>query len=155
MSGDSIDKVYYSQNNLDNTFKQVAEEISRRTNKDISTNTSYKKSFQSMAKMVYDKCPPQERNLQSVNTKLIDKSVIFFHGKIFEKNVNNPTEKQSTQAIRNSIINQTALGPLSSSGGNTTNNQGFTKIELNLPTGAEGHEVYSKEDYNALTAVEK
>ena len=39
MSGDSIDKLYYSQNNLDNTFKQVSEEISRRTNKDISKNT--------------------------------------------------------------------------------------------------------------------
>ena len=55
MSGDSIDKLYYSQNNLDNTFKQVSEEISRRTNKDISNNMSYKKSFQAMAKMVYDK----------------------------------------------------------------------------------------------------
>ena len=104
MSGDSIDKLYYSQNNLDNTFKQVSEEINRRTNKDISKNMSYKKSFQSMAKMVYDKCPPQERNLQSVNTKLIDKSVIFFHGKIFEKNVNNPTEKQSNQSQRNAIL---------------------------------------------------
>ena len=77
MSGDSIDKLYYSQHNLDNTFKQVSDEIGRRTNKDISNNTSYKKSFQTMAKMVYDKCPPLERNLQSVNTKLVDKSVIF------------------------------------------------------------------------------
>ncbi len=106
MSGDSIDKLYYSQNNLDNTFKQVSEEISRRTNKDISKNMSYKKSFQSMAKMVYDKCPPHERNLQSVNTKLIDKSVVFFHGKIFEKNVNNPTEKQSNQSQRNAILSK-------------------------------------------------
>ena len=106
MSGDSIDKLYYSQNNLDNTFKQVSEEINRRTNKDISKNMSYKKSFQSMAKMVYDKCPPQERNLQSVNTKLIDKSVVFFHGKIFEKNVNNPTEKQSNQSQRNAILSK-------------------------------------------------
>ena len=40
MSGDSIDKLYYSQNNLDNTFKQVSEEISRRTNKDISKKSS-------------------------------------------------------------------------------------------------------------------
>jgi len=106
MSGDSIDKLYYSQNNLDNTFKQVSEEINRRTNKDISKNMSYKKSFQSMAKMVYDKCPPHERNLQSVNTKLIDKSVVFFHGKIFEKNVNNPTEKQSNQSQRNAILSK-------------------------------------------------
>jgi hypothetical protein len=145
MSGDSIDKLYYSQNNLDNTFKQVSEEISRRTNKDISTNTSYKKSFQSMAKMVYDKCPPQERNLQSVNSKLIDKSVIFFHGKIFEKNVNNPTEKQSNQAIRNAVINQAALGSVSSSG-NTTNTQGFTMIKENEDIKGKYEELITKRD---------
>ena len=132
MSGDSIDKVYYSQNNLDNTFKQVAEELSRRTNKDISTNISYKKSFQSMAKMVYDKCPPQERNLQNVNTKLIDKSVIFFHGKIFEKNINNPTEKQTNESIRNAVLSQAAAASASGSSSSiTTNSQGFTMLKEN------------------------
>ena len=141
MSGDSIDNLYYSQNNLDNTFKQVAEELSRRTNKDISNNTSYKKTFQSMAKMVYDKCPPNERNLQNVNTKLIDKSVIFFHGKIFEKNINNPTEKQSNQAIRNAIINQAA-----SSSGNTTNNQGFTMMKENEDIKGKYEELMAKRE---------
>ena len=148
MSGDSIDKLYYSQNNLDNTFKQVAEELSRRTNKDISTNMSYKKSFQSMAKMVYDKCPQNERNLQSVNTKLIDKSVIFFHGKIFEKNINNPTEKQSNQAIRNAIINQAAesASSASSSSGNTTNTQGFTMMKENEDIKGKYEELMTKRD---------
>jgi len=140
MSDDGIDKLYYSQSNLDNTFKQVSEEINRRTNKDISSNMSYKKSFQAMAKMVYDKCPPLERNLQSVNTKLIDKSVIFFHGKIFEKNVNNPTEKQANQSIRNSIMSQTA------SNTNTNNQQGFSMIKENEDIKGKYEELMAKRD---------
>ena len=140
MSGDSIDKLYYSQNNLDNTFKQVSEEISRRTNKDISSNMSYKKSFQSMAKMVYDKCPPQERNLQSINTKLIEKTVIYFHSKIFEKNVNNPTEKQSNQSIRNSIISQAAAA-------SSSNNQnGFSMMKENNDIKGKYEEIMAKRD---------
>ena len=143
MSGDSIDKLYYSQNNLDNTFKQVSEEISRRTNKDIYGNLSYKKSFQAMAKMVYDKCPPQERNLQSVNSKLVDKSVIFFHSKIFEKNVNNPTEKQANQSIRNSILSQVTSN---GSNGNTSNNHGFTMIKENDDIKGKYEEIMSRRD---------
>ena len=138
MSGDSIEKLYYSQNNLDNTFKQVSEEINRRTNKDISSNMSYKKSFQSMAKMVYDKCPPQERNLQSVNTKLVDKSVVFFHGKIFEKNVNNPTEKQTNQSIRNAIISKSST--------NNSNNQGFTMMKDNDDIKSKYEDIMAKRD---------
>jgi len=143
MSGDSIDKLYYSQNNLDNTFKQVSEEINRRTNKDISNNMSYKKSFQSMAKMVYDKCPPQERNLQSINTKLIEKTVIYFHGKIFEKNVNNPTEKQTNQSIRNSIISQAASA---SSSTNTNNQKGFSMMKENDDIKGKYEEIMAKRD---------
>jgi hypothetical protein len=147
MSGDSIDKLYYSQNNLDNTFKQVSEEINRRTNKDISNNMSYKKSFQSMAKMVYDKCPPQDRNLQSINTKLIEKTVIYFHGKIFEKNVNNPTEKQANQSIRNSIISQAELASASASASASTNNQkGFSMMKENDDIKGKYAEIMAKRD---------
>uniref|UniRef100_A0A6C0F0W5 Uncharacterized protein n=1 Tax=viral metagenome TaxID=1070528 RepID=A0A6C0F0W5_9ZZZZ len=138
MSGDSIDKVYYSQNNLDNTFKQVAEEISRRTNKDITRNASYKKTFQAMSKMVYDKCPPTERNLQNVNIKLVDKSITYFHGKIFEKNVNNPTEKQANDAIfqevQKNISKNTSggisggIGGIGGSSTNTNTQNGFTMM---------------------------
>ena len=141
MSGDSIDKLYYSQNNLDNTFKQVSEEISRRTNKDISKNISYKKSFQAMAKMIYDKCPPQERNLQSVNTKLIEKSTVYFHGKIFEKNVNNPTEKQSNQSLRNSIISK---ADNSSASSNTQH--GFSMMKENEDIKGKYEELMSRRD---------
>ena len=127
MSGDSIDKLYFSQSNLDNTFKQVSEEINRRTNKDVSQNTSYKKSFQEMAKMVYDKCPPLDRNLQNVNTILIDKSVIYFHNKIFSKNTNNPTEKQENQALRESIIRKASAG----NNNNISTQHGFSMIKEN------------------------
>jgi len=145
MSGDSIDKLYYSQNNLDNTFKQVSEEINRRTNKDISNNMSYKKSFQSMAKMVYDKCPPQDRNLQSINTKLIEKTVIYFHGKIFEKNVNNPTEKQANQSIRNSIISQAELASASASA-SANNQKGFSMMKENDDIKGKYAEIMAKRD---------
>ena len=146
MSDDGIDKLYYSQSNLDNTFKQVSEEINRRTNKDIFSNMSYKKSFQAMAKMVYDKCPPLERNLQSVNTKLIDKSVVFFHGKIFEKNVNNPTEKQANQSIRNSILSQTASNNTNNTNTNTNNQQGFSMIKENEDIKGKYEELMAKRD---------
>ena len=140
MSGDSIDKLYYSQNNLDNTYKQVSEEISRRTNKDISQNSSYKKSFQSMAKMVYDKCPPQERNLQSVNTKLVEKSVVFFHSKMFEKNINMLTEKQENQSIRNTIMNQ------STSASRSSNQKGFSMMKDNDDMKGKHEELMAKRD---------
>jgi len=142
MSGENIDKLYYSQSNLDNTFKQVSEEISRRTNKDISSNTSYKKTFQSMAKMVYDKCPSEERNLQNVNTKLIDKSVVFFHSKIFEKNVNSPTEKQANESIRNSILSQVVINNTN----NIKNQQGFSMIKENNDLKGKYEELMAKRD---------
>ena len=139
MSGDSIDKLYFSQNNLDNTFKQVSEEINRRTNHDIHQNSSYKKSFQSMAKMVYDKCPPPDRNLQNINSKLIEKSVVFFHSKLFEKNINLPTEKQENESIRNSILNQ-------SSNQSSNNQMGFSMMKENEDIKGKYEEIMAKRD---------
>ena len=80
--------LYYSKNNLDNTFKQVSEEISKRTNKDISKNSTYRITFDKMASITYDKCPPLERNLTTINSQLIDKSIGYFHSKIFERENN-------------------------------------------------------------------
>ena len=64
----NIDTLFYSQNNLDNTYSQVADEVLRRTNKDISKNSNYKATFQKMAPMVYDKIPVGDRNLMKCNT---------------------------------------------------------------------------------------
>ena len=101
MSGDNIDKLYYSQNNLDNTYKLVSEEVLRRTNKDISFNPSYRANFDKMAKMVYDKCPPNERNLMNANNRLSEKSISYFHNKIFEKSVNKSNQSnQSNQSYK-------------------------------------------------------
>ena len=58
MKGNDISTLYYSQNNLDNTFKQVSEEIMRRTNKDISHNSAYRTTFNKMAEII---------NIQSVS----------------------------------------------------------------------------------------
>ena len=41
MQSNTIDALYYSQNNLDNSYNQVADEILRRTNKDISKKLSF------------------------------------------------------------------------------------------------------------------
>ena len=87
MTQGTIDNLYYSQNNLDNAYSQVADEILRRTNKNITNNTNYKVTFNKMAKMVFDKVPQNERNLMKCNSILVDKSVLYFHNKIFQKNV--------------------------------------------------------------------
>jgi hypothetical protein len=87
MTQGSIDNLYYSQNNLDNAYNQVADEILRRTNKNITNNSNYKVTFNKMAKMVFDKIPQNERNLMKCNSILVDKSVSYFHNKIFQKNV--------------------------------------------------------------------
>ena len=50
MNTNNIDVLFYSQNNLDNSYTQVADEILRRTNKDISKNSNYKTTFNKMAK---------------------------------------------------------------------------------------------------------
>lgn len=87
MYSNSVDALYYSSNNLDNTYSQVAEEVLRRTNKDISKNSNYRVTFDKMAKMVYDRTPANDRNLMRCNTSLVEKCVTYFHGKIFEKQV--------------------------------------------------------------------
>ena len=126
LKGDDISNLYYSQNNLDNTFKQVAEEISKRTSKDISQNSAYRITFNKMATIVYDKCPPLEKNLTTVNSQLVDKSIAYFHSKIFEKNVNKqPTEKQLTNRKREEV-----LASLQSTT-NTETKYGFTMLKEN------------------------
>jgi hypothetical protein len=90
--------LYYSQSNLDNTYSQVCTEINKRTNKDISANANFKTSFNQMAKMVLDKVPDDNRNLSNINNKLIERSVSFFHKKIFEKNMNNDASNSSKGA---------------------------------------------------------
>jgi hypothetical protein len=112
MNSTNIDVLFYSQNNIDNSYIQVADELLRRTNKDISKNSNYKATFQKMAKMVYDKIPANERNLMKCNTTLIEKSVIYFHNKIF------------TKTLKESIPRPQAS--------NSTQNTGFTMIKDNL-----------------------
>ena len=115
MNSNNIDVLFYSQNNLDNSYTQVADEVLRRTNKDISKNSNYKATFNKMAKMVYDKIPANERNLMKCNTTLIDKSVLYFHGKIFEKTVKGTS-------TGNTMHTQAS---------NSTQNAGFTMIKDN------------------------
>ena len=106
---DNIQLVFYSQNNLDNTFTLVAEEITRRTNKDISKNESYKTSFTQMAKLVYDKVPVIDRNLMKCNSLLIDKSVLFFHNKIFDKTVKQTNTNTNTNINTNMHARQQSI----------------------------------------------
>ena len=129
LKGDDISNLYYSQNNLDNTFKQVSDEISKRTGKDISQNSAYRITFNKMASIVYDKCPPLEQNLTTVNSQLVDKSVTYFHSKIFEKNVNKqPTEKQITNRKREEVLASSSHPGIST---NTDTTYGFTMMKEN------------------------
>jgi hypothetical protein len=120
MSSNNIEALYYSQNNLDNTYSQVSEEVLRRTNKDISKNSNYRATFDKMAKMVYDKTPTNDKNLMRCNTSLVEKCVTYFHSKIFEKQVkpqgSNPGQSVGTPR------------PIAS---NTTQSMGFTMIKDN------------------------
>ena len=75
MNEDNIKNLFYTQNNLDNTFTQVSNEIMKRTNKDISKNSAYRTTFNKMATITYDKCPQNEKNLSSINSK---SPLIFF-----------------------------------------------------------------------------
>jgi len=118
--------LYYSKNNLDNTFKQVSEEISKRTNKDISKNSTYRITFDKMASITYDKCPPLERNLTTINSQLVDKSVGYFHSKIFERE--NNKGKTNSNTNRNTI-NSTNNNV--SSLNNIDTSQGFTMLKEN------------------------
>jgi hypothetical protein len=108
MSSNNIDKLYYSQNNLDNTYTQVSEEILRRTNKDISKNSNYRVTFDKMAKMVYDRIPSNDRNLMKCNTTLADKCVTYFHSKIFDKQVKG-TSSGSNMPPRPEASNATSI----------------------------------------------
>jgi hypothetical protein len=143
LKGDDITNLYYSQSNLDNTFKQVSDEIVKRTSKDISQNSAYRMTFNKMATIVYDKCPPLEKNLTTVNSQLVDKSVVYFHSKIFEKNVNKqPTEKQISNRKREEVLSsvQKNLG-LSS---NTETKYGFTMLKENEDLGSKYNEIMNQ-----------
>ena len=122
MSSGSADALYYSQNNLDNTYSQVAGEVLRRTNKDISRNSSYRTTFDKMAKMVYDKTPPNDRNLMRCNATLVEKCVAYFHGKIFEKQMNPGSKQQGNATV--------APRPVASSS-SSDQSLGFTMIKDN------------------------
>jgi hypothetical protein len=126
---DDISNLYYSQNNLDNSFKQVSVEISKRTTKDISQNSAYRTTFNKMATIVYDKCPSLEKNLTTVNSQLVDKAIGYFHSKIFEKNVNKqPTEKQINNKKRDDVLASQNGAGLST---NTETQYGFTMMKEN------------------------
>ena len=146
LQGDDISNLYYSDNNLDNTFKQVSNEIMKRTNKDISQNSAYRTTFNKMANIVYDKCPPLEKNLTTVNSQLVDKSVVYFHTKIFDKSMNKqPTEKQMNNKKREDILaaaqsSQNAMG-LST---NTESKYGFTMIKENEDLGNKYNEIMNQ-----------
>jgi len=114
--------LYYSKNNLDNTFKQVSEEISKRTNKDISKNSTYRITFDKMASITYDKCPPLERNLTTINSQLVDKSIGYFHSKIFERE--NNKGKTNSNTINSTNNNVSSLNNIDTS-------QGFTMLKEN------------------------
>ena len=118
--------LYYSKNNLDNTFKQVSEEISKRTNKDISKNSTYRITFDKMASITYDKCPPLERNLTTINSQLVDKSIGYFHSKIFERENNKGKTNSNTNS---NTINSTNNNV--SSLNNIDTSQGFTMLKEN------------------------
>ena len=133
MKGDDISNLYYSQNNLDNTFKQVSEEIMKRSNKDISQNSAYRTTFNKMAEIVYDKCPPLEKNLTTVNIQLVDKSVAYFHTKISEKNINQGNQdKQGRQ------------GQAYLKSSNTETTYGFTMLKENEDIDSKYNEVMSQ-----------
>lgn len=143
LKGDDISNLYYSQSNLDNTFKQVSDEIVKRTSKDISQNSAYRITFNKMATIVYDKCPPLEKNLTTVNSQLVDKSVTYFHSKIFEKNVNKqPTEKQLNNRKREEVLavaqNKAGLST------NTETKYGFTMLKENEDLGSKYNEIMNQ-----------
>jgi hypothetical protein len=124
-NSDNVMNLYYSENNLDNTYRQVSDEILRRTSKDIRKNANYRASFNKMADIVYNKIPLQERNLMKCNSILLDKSVLFFHSKIFQKSVNNQSASNSQQQNDNNsdlstkmndmLINRQSLGTVTGS----------------------------------------
>jgi hypothetical protein len=116
MNEDNIKNLFYTQNNLDNTFTQVSNEIMKRTNKDISKNSAYRTTFNKMATITYDKCPQNEKNLSSINSKLIDKSVGYFHTKIAER-------ENNTMTITNNNVRSLS---------NTDSSQGFTMLKENV-----------------------
>ena len=121
-NNNDVKNLYYSQNNLDNTFKQVSEEISKRTNKDISKNSAYRTTFNKMASIAYDKCPSLERNLTTINSQLVDKSVGYFHTKIIEKETNKNNKTNNNINFTNNNV---------SSLNNIDTSNGFTMLKEN------------------------
>ena len=131
-----INNLYYSENNLNYTFKQVSEEISKRTNKDISQNSAYRVTFNKMAKIVYDKCPELDKNLTTINSQLVDKSVSYFHTRIEEKNTKNTNNQKN--------ITQNTISSLT----NIDTSHGFTMIKENENIGNKYTELLQQRSNN-------
>jgi len=128
MSEDTISQLYYSQNNLEIIFKQVSNEIMKRTNKDISKNSAYRTTFNKMASITYEKCPQNKRNLLTINSQLVDKSVGYFHTKISERDNN---KSKINVFMNNTNNNINTMNNNISSLTNTHTLHGFTMIKEN------------------------
>jgi hypothetical protein len=96
-----------------------------------------------MAEITYDRCPPLDKNLTTINTQLVDKSVSYFHNKIFEKNVNKPTEKQTNNKTRDEILSKVSS---LASASNTDTSYGFTMLKENEDITNNYNEYLSKRD---------
>lgn len=145
MSGDNIETLYFSSGNLDNTYKIVSDEIIKRTNKDISKNSNFRATFNEMSKIVYNKCPPTERGvLMKINNNLVDKSITFFHNKIFSKQVNQPTEKQNEAKLKTKL--STTPLPM-----NTNTQHGFSMMNENEDLNKKFSEMMANRDLTHIT----
>lgn len=78
-------ELFLSSNNLKENFQTVADEILKTTGYNISKHSSLERKFNSMATIIINKTPEEERTLGILNNKLQLNSVTYFK-KVIHKN---------------------------------------------------------------------
>ena len=96
-SPEDIKNLFFSKNNLDFTYEQIARKVNQDVNYDISRNNNLKNNYNKMSLLVYNNTTPENRNLVHLNNLLVEKS-----GDYFCKLINNKRDKKKSKVTANS-----------------------------------------------------
>lgn len=129
----NIESLFFDKKNLDFTFGNIRQNIQQRCDYDINNKASIIKSYNKMARSVYDSLDNDSRNLVSLNSKLIDSSTNYFQ-KVINK--------------KKGITGESNMGGSSNNVGTGTTQEYMPQVSVNPPS-------YSQPNYPSVGQYNK
>ena len=100
----NVKNIFFSNENLDFTYNVIKGNVEKECGYDIEKNGKFKSTFNKMALIVYEKTTNDDKNLSTLNDKLIDKSSNYFKDLIKKKRSSGRTSlrPESSNSVYNS-----------------------------------------------------